>query len=969
MKKARCFVILWLCINQLIFGGDAGRTFVYESVPGDPVAMQLYRLPNGFSLYMSVNKDQPRIQTYFAVRTGSRNDPADATGLAHYLEHQLFKGTTTVGSLNYTAEWPLLEQIEALYEMHRNAPDTLKKQRIYHLIDSLSGVAAKYSVANEYDRMITRLGAKGTNAYTSYDETVYTNDIPSNQLENFLKLEADRFRNPVLRRFHTELEAVYEEKNRGLDSDINQAFELLMEKLLPGHPYGTQTTIGTVEHLKNPSIKAINAYLKRYYVPANMALIMSGDFNPDDAAALTLRYFGDWSAKGEDAPVFTTAIARGAPEEVSISGPESPFVLMGFALQGANTRDADMLQLVSKMLYNEKAGLFDTGINLPQKTGLLTSETELLADYSLLLLQGKPLSGQDPALIPAMAIEQLEKIKNGDFPDWLMQASVNAIKLEKMRQYESNLGRVRSMLGTFLYRSPRLAEVSLVERLGKITRPMLMEFVKQMLSTRFVTVIKKNGDRPPSGKISKPSITPVVTNSSEQSKAASAFQPEEVPAISPVFLDYGKQIKKGTVNQVPCYYVHNPRNSLFSLTILLKKGKAHDKRLEPALLYQTFAGTNNMDAETLGREFFTLGCSYDFVVDENETRLVLSGLSENFEKALMLMEACFKDVKNDKEALGKYIGQEMQQREEMQENKNVLLQQAMSAYGKFGPLSPFRNTLTTDEVNSLTSQELSDEVKNILSYAHELWYFGPASAELAMEGLQKHHQVPKTLRPATEHPFKPRNISEGSVLYLDYPMKQTEALIIRSGYAFDTSKIAISRIHSAYFGSGLNSIVGQELREARALAYSVFSQLAPGRYSRMPLMGVSYIGTQADKLSEALKGFHGLLDTMPLQGAMFTEACKSVRQKIASERVLPRELLDNFYQARQYGLHHDIRKDVYELSAKITLSDLAEYHRKSISGKQGIILLIGNKQQILSAGLSVYGPLQELTRREIFGFD
>jgi predicted Zn-dependent peptidase len=200
-------------------------------------------------------------------------------------------------------------------------------------------------------------------------------------------------------------------------------------------------------------------------------------------------------------------------------------------------------------------------------------------------------------------------------------------------------------------------------------------------------------------------------------------------------------------------------------------------------------------------------------------------------------------------------------------------------------------------------------------------------------------------------------------------MKQTEALIIRSGYAFDTSKIAISRIHSAYFGSGLNSIVGQELREARALAYSVFSQLAPGRYSRMPLMGVSYIGTQADKLSEALKGFHGLLDTMPLQGAMFTEACKSVRQKIASERVLPRELLDNFYQARQYGLHHDIRKDVYELSAKITLSDLAEYHRKSISGKQGIILLIGNKQQILSAGLSVYGPLQELTRREIFGFD
>ncbi|MFY8186230.1 MAG: M16 family metallopeptidase, partial [Bacteroidia bacterium] len=226
----------------------------YETVKGDPLNARIYTLSNGLKVYLSVYKGEPRIQTYIAVKAGSKNDPADATGLAHYLEHMLFKGTDKFGTKEFSKEIVEVNKIEALYEVYRKTKDEAKRKKIYHEIDSISGVAATFAIANEYDKMTAALGCRGTNAFTSVEQTVYVNDIPSNQLENWLTMEAERFRKPILRLFHTELEAVYEEKNRSLDSDDNQVYETLMKELFQNHNYGKQTTIGTIDHLKNPSM-------------------------------------------------------------------------------------------------------------------------------------------------------------------------------------------------------------------------------------------------------------------------------------------------------------------------------------------------------------------------------------------------------------------------------------------------------------------------------------------------------------------------------------------------------------------------------------------------------------------------------------------------------------------------------------------------------------------------------------------
>ena len=234
----------------------------YETVKGDPLKTKIYTLENGLKVYMTVNKEEPRIQTYIAVRSGGRNDPADNTGLAHYLEHLMFKGSEQLGTTDFAAEKPILDQIEELYEVYRTKTDPVERRTIYHVIDSLSYEASKISIPNEYDKSMAIIGANGTNAFTSNDVTCYTEDIPSNQIENWAKVQSDRFKNMVIRGFHTELEAVYEEYNIGLTSDANKLWEALNAKMFPTHPYGTQTTIGTQEHLKNPSIVNIKDYFK-----------------------------------------------------------------------------------------------------------------------------------------------------------------------------------------------------------------------------------------------------------------------------------------------------------------------------------------------------------------------------------------------------------------------------------------------------------------------------------------------------------------------------------------------------------------------------------------------------------------------------------------------------------------------------------------------------------------------------------
>ena len=334
------FLIVAACAMLSI--GVQAKDYKYESVKGDMTQTRIYTLDNGLKVYLSVNNEKPRIQTYIAVRTGSKNDPAETTGLAHYLEHLMFKGTTHFGTTNAEAEAPLLKDIKDRYERYRLLTDPDQRKQAYHEIDSVSQVAAQYFIPNEYDKLMAAIGAEGTNAFTSNDVTCYTEDIPANEIENWAKIQSDRFQHMVIRGFHTELEAVYEEYNIYLTNDNDKVWSALGKKLTPTHPYGTQTTIGTQEHLKNPSIVNIENYFKKWYVPNNVAICMAGDFDPDKTIALIDQYFGGWKS-GTDVsqPVFPVQKPLTAPTDTTVIGQQAEQVWMGWLAKKASDLQND----------------------------------------------------------------------------------------------------------------------------------------------------------------------------------------------------------------------------------------------------------------------------------------------------------------------------------------------------------------------------------------------------------------------------------------------------------------------------------------------------------------------------------------------------------------------------------------------------------------------------------------------------
>ena len=410
----------------------------YETVENDPTGLRLYTLDNGLKVYLSKNTDEPKIQTYIAVRAGSNYDPKESTGLAHYLEHMVFKGTHKVGTADWEKEKAYLDKISKLYEEHRQEEDPKKKESIYKEIDRVSLEASNYSIANEYDKMTASLGATGTNAHTWFEETVYKNKIPANELNKWVDLEAERFSTLVLRLFHTELEAVFEEFNRGQDNDFRKRYAAMLDGLFPKHPYGQQTTIGTGEHLKNPSMVDIHNYFNKYYVPNNMAVILVGDFEFEPTIKKVNDTFGKFKRKDLTHPTLPKEDKITTPVVDEVFGPTSESVSIAFRSAGVNTEEEKFVTLCDMIMANGNAGIIDLNLNQKQLVQRASCSPTFLNDYGYHSFTGSPKSGQTLDEVKELLLAQIEKLKNGEFEDWMITAVVNDLKLSQTRQYENN---------------------------------------------------------------------------------------------------------------------------------------------------------------------------------------------------------------------------------------------------------------------------------------------------------------------------------------------------------------------------------------------------------------------------------------------------------------------------------------------------------------------------------------------------
>jgi predicted Zn-dependent peptidase len=882
----------------------------------------------------------------------------------------VFKGTDKFGTKDWKKESAEIKKIENLYETYRNTKDDTKRKNIYHQIDSISTVASKYAIANEYDKMISSIGSIGNNAFTSFDQTVYQVDIPSNQIENWLKIESNRFSKLVLRLFHTELEAVYEEKNRGLDDDNTKIYEAIFEGLFNKHTYGTQTTIGTIDHLKNPSMVEINNYFNKYYVPNNMALIMSGDFDPDKVIVDIEKYFGSLKSKPIEAFNYEPESPITSKIIKEIVGPDPVSVNMAWRLGGMGTKDCDLGNLMNMILANGQAGMLDLNLNQAQKVLSSGSIFESLKDYSLLGISGEPKDGQTLEEVEKLLLEQISLIKKGEFPNWLLQAAVTDLKLQKTKSLESNERRAGQMLNAFTNGIKWQNESDRIERISKITKEEIVEFANKNFSeNNYVVVYKRIGEDTTIQKVEKPTITPVDVDRDNVSPFAKSIMQSVNKPIEPKFIDYDKDIIKTTIkSNIPLLYNINNENKLFELYYKFNIGNNNDKVLPIAIKYIPFLSTKEMSSAQIKQELYKLGCAFNVFCDAENSYVCLSGLSENFDKALQLFETILSNPVVDDNVLKNLKLDILTERNDSKLHKELILNAAMVNYALYGALNPFTNIISADDLNKLSQNDISSKIKQLANFKHQILYYGPKPIEEIKITLNASHQAPTNLidvPPAFKYQEKQL---DNSVYVVDYDMKQAEIIMLSNGESYNPAIIPLVTLYNNYFGGGMNGVVFQDLRESKALAYSTFSRYNNPIKLEKKAFNLSYIGSQADKLGEAIKGMKDLLNDIPKAENNFIAAKEAVLQDIRSQRITRSQIIFNYLKAQELGNKTDIRKDIFEKVKNYTFEDVKNFHEKNIKNKPTTMLVLGKKELLNIKILEKYGTVKFLTLTDIFGY-
>ena len=942
--------------------------YTYKYVNNDPAKARFYTLKNGLTVILSPTNKDPRIQCYIATKAGSKTDPADHTGLAHYLEHMLFKGTDKFGSLDWSKEKPELDKIDALYEEYNHNTDAAQRKEIYHRIDSVSGVAAKFAIANEYDKMMSSMGAQGTNAFTSFEQTVYTDDVPSNAADKYLKVQGERFRNPQFRIFHTELEAVYEEKNRGLDNDGRKVFEKLFAELFKNHNYGKQTTIGTIEHLKNPSLQEIRKYFNTYYVPNNMGVIMSGDFEPDAMIKKIDATFSYMQNKPVSKYIFEPEQPITAPISAEVVGPDAENVTIGFRLPGNKSKDVLLADLVGQILTNGKAGLIDLNLVKKQKLLRASASTFTLIDHGVMFLQGNATQGQSLEEVKTLMLGEIDNLKKGNFDDNLITSIINNQKKNKILATESYGSRAGDLMNAFTNELDWKDEVAYTSLLSKLTKQDIMTFANKYFQDNYLVIFKRKGEDKSIIKVDKPPITPVETNRNAQSEFVKMVNNMPATPMKPVWVDYTKDLQKGKVGLAEVLYVQNKDNSIFRLRYRFELGTWNDKKLGLAAQYLQFLGTDKMSAEEITKEFYKIACSFSVNAGPEFTTVTIEGLQENFDKAVSLFENVLKNCKPDEAALKSLKARLTKSRSDAKVNKGAIMSGLVS-YARFGNKNPFNNVLSNDELSGATANELVEDLHQLNNNPHKILYYGPKPLAQLTTGLTAIHPVPVNFKqPTAAIKFKTTEQGQNQILFADYNMVQSEIRWVRNTAPYNADEEPVVGIFNNYFGGGMGALVFQTIRESKALAYSTFAFYAVPDKKEDPFYTLAYVGCQADKFNESIVAMNELLNDLPNVEENIKFAKAGIKKDIETERITQDGIIFNYLTAQRKGLNYDIRKKTYEAVDKISYNELKQFHSQYIANKPYTYCIVASEKKLPEEDMKKFGMVKKLNLDEIFGY-
>ena len=863
----------------------------FETTPGDPFGFHRIKLENGLTVILAKNTDQPKIQSYILVHAGSLDDPERSTGLAHYFEHMMFKGSSRIAALNWEKEKPLLDRIEALFEQYRNEKDPAKRKAIYAEIDKTSFEAAQYS-NDEYWEILRAMGCTDINAFTSYEVTAYETVVPSHMLETFLTLEQERFSNIAMRRFHTELETVYEEFNRTQDNDRRQAISAAL-KLVAGekHPFA-RPVIGLPEHLKNPSIRDVKNFFHQYYVPENMVLILVGDLDYEKTIALVRKTFGTLPAKKVAAKNPVSPLKPlSKPLTTEVTGPESEFLIMAIPMQVDRKENGYIRDLIFTVLSNGKNGIFDTNLRKTQKVQQISCSLFSIADEDMLFISAEPLQGQSLEELRALIESELDNLKNGNFDPAILTAAVNNDRFELMTMAESRSSTASVALNLVWHKRSMQEILDDLKKTEQLTKEEFVRQTNRILNSAPAIVYKRSGEKKDRVHAEKPPITPLKMPESRLSafgKELAALPAGKASDLQ--VIDWSTAITETPVSGTKLYCTKNEKNERFSFSIVLPIGSYHDLKHDLAISYLSLLGTETKDLTTFNSELYNLALDMDFEVDEYTTTLTITGLQKYLPQALRLLTERLTLAKADPAAYTRFVERIKKARADArQEPGNYLFAaRTFAVYG--GKNNPLFHVLSPKELEAIKPEELTAHLRALLaSMPRDFVYYGPASPDEVASLIQTTLPAPAEKQIVIPEPvkFKIQPPQEDLVYLIRHPSAQVIACLTRTDTIRIPADTAAARIIDEY----TNPLYFQELREKQSLGYVAQAAYAvpgihPDNYSQF----IAILGTQPDKLKIGMRSMRNMTNELPQNQLFFNTIQFSTLTALQTMRIKPEYL-------------------------------------------------------------------------------
>ena len=931
----------------------------------DPLATYHYTLSNGLQVFLTENHEKPVINTEFVIRAGSSSDPKESTGIAHYLEHMLFKGTDRFGTVDYEKEKVHLDKITELYEQHFLSKDPQKRKEIMAAISKESKLASQYAIPNEFDRMYQQMGATGVNAHTSNEETVYKVVIPSNCLKKWCLIESERYRKPVFRLFQTEIEAVYEEKNGSLDSKESALYETFLAAVYKNHPYGQQTTLGSVEHLKSPSIKRMYDFYNTYYVPNNMAIIMSGDIDPPEAIKEISRYFSSWKSGVLPQRQKWEEKDFQGEEAVDVNFPGEEQLMLSFRIPVEGHKDEYALKFVDMILDNSQAGLINVNLNQSLKVKRAGCYPMFFNDFANHTFYGIPKKDQTLEEVKDLILAQIEKVKKGEFEEWLLPAILADFEKSQQEGYESNDGRVSTLRNLFIARQSVDKPVADLKEFAKVTKADIIRVANQYYGSNYAVVYRRNKEIE-KVKMNKPEFEKVQVDPNRSSLFSQRVQSLPVKEKPIAFVDFKKDFKKMNVDQgLTVYAVKNPVNTLFSLSLKIPVGEWHDPALPLLASLLEEGGTESKSPEDFKKFFYSHAASLSVKVEKNETEIVLKGLDKNLAKSFNEFVELLKNFKVNPEKMKSQVGIILDQRLK-NKNEPQFLSYALSNYSRYKDKSPYLTQISAENLKKVEAKDLNRSLERLLDTEMKVNYVGTKSIQELSVILKPLAENVK-LVPQDKVKLNILEYKKPEVNFMHFDSVQTNIRMEFPGEFYTLETEPLYMLFNEYFDGSLGSVVFQEIRETRALAYSAWSRFFPRGEKGLQNLMICAISTQADKTLDAMKVFHDIVYKFKFSQKRFDVAKNALIRQLETSRLNFRDVLASVQSWEELGLEYsDPRKDQLEAIKNLTLADLKKFVETKVYGNKFVISIVGDENRIDLKKLAEFGDVKTVKFEDVF---